>query len=298
MGDAHPRVSVVVPAWNRAALACEAVASVLAQTYRDFEVLVVDDGSTDGTAEAVRARFAGEPRVRVLRKENGGTATARNHGVEHARGGLIAFLDSDDLFLPGNLAAQVARLDASPEAALSVCDARYEGGWDRDGLTVFGATRRPPPASLEDVLDGGWILPSCTMLRADVARAVPFDPSYRWTEDSEFLARFFAAGHRRVVEPAVLTVYRKHPGQGSAPQKMTERAEARKQEAMRLLEAWASRSGDPDAVRVRLHRKRAQALVREGRLKEARPHLWVWWRHEPWEPRILAYLVRSLFSSA
>ena len=99
-----PRVSVIIPAYNRADLLPQAIASVLAQTYRDFEVIVVDDGSTDDTA-AVAEQFGRA--VRVIRQANAGEGAARNRGIVAATGELIAFLDSDDLWLPTKLARQV-----------------------------------------------------------------------------------------------------------------------------------------------------------------------------------------------
>ena len=125
-----PRVSVIIPTYNRAALVAEAVASVLAQTCRDFEILVVDDGSTDGTAEALAA-FAGQ--MTVLRQPaRRGVAAARNLGIAAARGRWLAFLDSDDLWLPEKLARQLAFLSAHPK--LLLC--QTEEIWVRRGVRV------------------------------------------------------------------------------------------------------------------------------------------------------------------
>ena len=108
------RVSVIMPAYNGAATIDEALRSIETQTYRDLEVIVVDDGSTDGTA----AICEGRPRLRLIAQENRGTAAARNHGIREARGELVAFLDQDDLWAPERLAAEVPVLDAEPEVGL------------------------------------------------------------------------------------------------------------------------------------------------------------------------------------
>lgn len=108
-----PRVSVVVPCFNYGRFVAEAVASILAQSFRDFEVIVVDDGSTDDTPDVLR-RIT-DPRVRVLRQANQGCAAARNAGRALARGEFLAFLDADDLWRPTYLERQMEVLDAEPE---------------------------------------------------------------------------------------------------------------------------------------------------------------------------------------
>ncbi len=112
-----PAVSVILPVYNRAALVERALASVLQQSYRDLEVLVVDDGSTDGTAAQVAAHP--DPRVRLIRRDrNYGQASARNLGVARAQGWLLAFQDSDDEWLPEKLARQVALLAPRHDLAM------------------------------------------------------------------------------------------------------------------------------------------------------------------------------------
>ena len=116
LGVTMPRVSVIIPTYNRAAWVAEAVASVLGQTCRDFELIVVDDGSRDATLEALGPFMA---RLLYLRREScGGVSAARNLGAAAARGEWLAFLDSDDLWLPSKLAWQAAVLEALPTVAL------------------------------------------------------------------------------------------------------------------------------------------------------------------------------------
>jgi len=124
-----PVVSVIIPTHNRTALVREAVASVKAQTYRDYEILVVDDASTDDTQEALAAWRE----VRVLRQAcRRGVAAARNLGIAAARGEWLAFLDSDDLWLPEKLARQIFLLEGQPE--LLIC--QTEETWVRRGVRV------------------------------------------------------------------------------------------------------------------------------------------------------------------
>ena len=127
-----PAVSVVLPTFNRRALLLEAAESVRAQTFTDWELVVADDGSTDGSAEAVEA--LGDPRIRVLRLPRvGRAAVARNAGVRAARGEWIAFLDSDDAWEPRKLAVQV---DAMRAAGVR---------WSYTDLVLVDDARRPVP---------------------------------------------------------------------------------------------------------------------------------------------------------
>jgi glycosyltransferase involved in cell wall biosynthesis len=116
-----PRVSVVLPTKNRAALLRRSVASVLAQSYRDFELIVVDDGSTDDTPAVLQA--IDDERLRVVRRESSsGVGAARNAGIAHARGELLAFQDDDDIWLCDKLARQVAYLEtADASVGLVLC---------------------------------------------------------------------------------------------------------------------------------------------------------------------------------
>ncbi len=141
------RVSVIIPTYNRAAWVMEAVASVLAQTYRDFELIVVDDGSTDGTLAAL-ASLGGEVKI-LRREERQGVSAARNLGARAAVGDWLAFLDSDDLWLPDKLACQVEYLKANPD--LVIC--QTEETWIRNGVRV-----NPPEACRK--VGGDIFLPS------------------------------------------------------------------------------------------------------------------------------------------
>jgi glycosyltransferase involved in cell wall biosynthesis len=111
-----PRVSVLMTVYNGLPYLPKAIESILAQTFQDFEFVIVNDGSTDGTA-AYLATLE-DPRIHVIERENGGTAAAANQGLQHCRGEYIARMDSDDISLPERLAEQVAFLDAHPEVGL------------------------------------------------------------------------------------------------------------------------------------------------------------------------------------
>ncbi|TMV84175.1 glycosyltransferase family 2 protein [Thioclava sp. BHET1] len=116
-----PRASIVVPAYNTEATLKETLLSLLAQSFSDLEIIVVDDGSAPASAAATAAIVASlaDPRLRLVVQANRGLAGARNSGIHHARGSYIGFCDGDDLWLPGKLAAHVAHLDACPEVGIS-----------------------------------------------------------------------------------------------------------------------------------------------------------------------------------
>ncbi len=281
----------MVPTYERAALVVEAVASVLGGTFEDLEVLVVDDGSTDDTGVRVQALAADDPRVRYVKQENGGASSARNRGLDLARGAYVAFLDSDDLYLPGHLASQVRALEANPEADVVLCDARYEGGWKEDGQTVFGRRHFRPPVDLCALLDGAWVLPSTLMARRARIGDVRFDESYRVCEDLEWLCHLYAAGLRGVLNPEVLTRYRRHGAQANDDD------EGIRLGTLRVLEAYADHAGRVGARlhRYQVERRRATHLVKTGRWREARPHLGAWLRRR-FSSRAFRWWLRSLLA--
>lgn len=121
---ANPLISCIIPVFNGERYLGEALDSILAQTYRPIEIIVIDDGSTDGTGELV-ARYG--DRIRYFRQNNEGAPTARNAGLSAARGAFIAFLDSDDLWHPEKLERQMARFEARPE--LDLCVTHLQRFW-------------------------------------------------------------------------------------------------------------------------------------------------------------------------
>jgi glycosyltransferase involved in cell wall biosynthesis len=167
-------------------MAREAVDSVLAQSGAAFELIVVDDGSTDGTSATLASEYG--DRIRLLTTENRGVSAARNLGVARGAGELIAFLDSDDLWLPGKLAAQVAFMQANPHAR--IC--QTEEIWIRNGRRVNPCRHhgKPDGEIFERSLDLCLVSPSAVLLRRDLfERLGGFDESLPACEDYDLWLR-------------------------------------------------------------------------------------------------------------
>ena len=180
-----PLVSVIIPTYNRGWILKEALESVLAQDFRDFELIVVDDGSTDGTAELLAA--CGPP-VRVLTQPNRGVSAARNLGLSAARGQLVAFLDSDDLWLPAKLKEQVGFFRANPEAM--ICQTQEL--WIRDGVRVNPKERHRKFSGMifERCLPLCLVSPSAVMMRTCLFEVVGvFDEQLPACEDYDLWLR-------------------------------------------------------------------------------------------------------------
>ncbi len=185
-----PLISVVIPAYNAAPTLGATLASVLAQTWQDFEILVIDNGSDDDTG-AIAHRF-GDPRLQVLRQGALGVARARNAGLERARGDYIAFLDSDDLWTPDKLADQLAALAAAPEAALAYSWTDYIDEQDQflfPGSHITASGDVYAQLFVNNFLENG----SNPLVRRSALAAVgPFDPDLPPAEDWDLWLRLAA----------------------------------------------------------------------------------------------------------
>jgi teichuronic acid biosynthesis glycosyltransferase TuaG len=266
-------VSVIMPAYNAGRHVAESVRSVLGQTYADWELVVVDDGSTDGTAGVVKGLAARDARIRYVRRENGGQAAARNTGLGEARGRLVAFLDADDLWLPGKLSAQVALMEERG------VDLVYTDGYIfSDGGEVSPDERfniLPGEARGEEMFRALFALNRIgtlsVLVRREALDAVGrFDESraYQNCEDYDLWLRLAKWGASFYGMEEKLMRYRRH-------------AAATTYTASRLLTPMLAvilkHAGDPalDPALVKrrgrgLYRDLIAALVAEGRVEEAR----------------------------
>ena len=256
----RPRVSVVTPAYNAAPYLQQALDSMLGQTFTDFEMIVVDDASSDATLEILVANR--DPRLRVVRNaQNLGVVGSRNRGMSLARGALIAPFDADDVSLPNRLAKQVAYLDAHPETTLIGTGTRYlEGGAVRPGKLVS----RTEPVLLRWYLHvGNPFGHSTVMYRASAVAALGelMIEEYFYAEDFEYFHRLMTQGEVGFLnEPLVL--YRRHPGAVS----MKYEAVMQEHAALVLERAYRPWFGDgaraaADTVMLLLFQRRAPQSV-------------------------------------
>ncbi len=205
-----PQVTAIIPVRDRAALVARAIDSVLRQTHPSFELVVVDDGSRDATP-AVLSSYGS--RLRRVRLPPSGRSAARNAGIAQARGAWLAFLDSDDAWVPEKLARQAAFHAANPDVAMSAHGLEI--------VTPDGHAEPAPPRTRAERLGESFLgladhfafVLSAVMVRADAARTVGgFDPEFDGTEDLDFALRV-ARGFRVGVFADCLTRYHLHDGQ-------------------------------------------------------------------------------------
>jgi glycosyltransferase involved in cell wall biosynthesis len=238
-----PRVSVVIPAYNAAATIGQALDSVFAQTFQDFEIVVVDDGSTDSTSEVLAAY---RDRVRILTKVNEGKpATTRNLGVRAARGELVAFLDADDWWRDVKLARQAALLDRKPEVGLVyTADATV----DADGkiLSVNPCPVEARGHIYELLTVHNVMVGSSVMARRDaILKAGGFDESLTSIENWDLWIRISRDWVIEYIDEP-LTLYRVHAGNRSSD------VELRRQNVFRVLAKYHdARDRSPGARRRR-----------------------------------------------
>ena len=183
--ERKPQLTVIIPTYNRGWILKEAIDSVLTQDYKDFELIVVDDGSTDNTSE-ILASYGND--IKVLFQENKGVSAARNRGIAEASGQFIAFIDSDDLWLPQKLSTQVEFFNQTPDAL--IC--QTEEVWIRKGKRVNPKMRHKKPSGMifEPSLELCLVSPSAVMIRRVLFdRVGAFDVTLPACEDYDLWLR-------------------------------------------------------------------------------------------------------------
>ena len=203
-----PQVSIIIPTYNNEKFIGQALDSVLAQTCKSWEMIVVDDGSEDGTADVVAA-WRGE--VEYFYQDNAGPSSARNRGLASARGEFVVFLDSDDMLLPSKLSDQLACFDIDVGLGL------IHSGWQTVDSNANPIETIEPWQQVEALDLKGWLqchpfcLPAVMFRRSLLEQAGGFDPNLHQAEDIDLILRIMIAGARAQWLRKTTTLYRQHP---------------------------------------------------------------------------------------
>jgi len=300
MAEQAPFVSVIVPTYNRARYTGEALDSILAQTFPDFEAVIVDDGSTDDTLDVIRP-YLSDSRFKLIQQANQGTAAARNTAISHARGEWIAFLDCDDLWLPRKLALQAEVIRSYPRAAL-IFGNGIEFDEERD-IGPFFRKREvfPDGADLRRVLTRNCFWTSSVMVRRrDVLEVGMLRADASGVDDYDLWLKVLERGGetRGVWEPVVRYRKRKE-SQGTNKAVMFGRL-------LRVYEEACERLDEPCLKAVAQYcvaRARADLLMVKAReslgegssgLPACRRYMYAAWRECPANTKPLRLLLMSL----
>lgn len=203
----HAEVAVVIPAYNCASTLAAAIESVLAQTYRDFRIFVIDDGSTDTTAEIMRLY---SDRCVCLSQPNTGVSSARNRGILESSGKYIAFLDADDLWHPSKLERQIQLLNLNPDAGLVYSDFSISG--EAQSVDSFFAQTHVPPDGrvFEELLRECLVSTPSVVVRRQVLEEVGlFNESLQVCEDMNLWLRIASCWNLAVIPEVLVTVRRR-----------------------------------------------------------------------------------------
>jgi glycosyltransferase involved in cell wall biosynthesis len=271
-----PLYSVIIPTFNRARLVCDAIDSILEQGVERerLQVIVVDDGSTDGTEAEVLARYGGD--VRYTRQPNQGAAAARNQGLALATGELVAFLDSDDVWLPGKIAAELALFTRHPEVDGVISDSEF---WEVDRLVTpsrFRSLGLEASAGQDAVPLSAWpprwlrqsiVSTCCITFRREVLARIglpAFKPSLPTHEDWEFEIRLYNCCTVMAL-PQVLARIRRFPDDTRRSRGSLRRQLQLRYEILRQARNLPLRNAEADRAAREMQCECARRLAREAR---------------------------------
>jgi len=326
-----PLVSVVVPTYNRAHLIGRTLDSVRAQTWRDLEIIVVDDGSTDDTRARIEALAVEDPRVRYVYKTNGGPASARNAGFANARGDYVALIDSDDTWYPWKLTLQVRCMERYPALGMTwtdmemidpsdrVVEPRYlrhmytaYRWWTDDELfpqsfalselvpdfaDVVGSARLRVGNIFSKMIMGSLVHTSTVMLRRErLERVKGFDESLRRSgEDYDFHLRTCREGPVGLLDLPAIQYQQGLPDRLTAKKYNVYMAENLLKTIVPVIERDRALIDLPDAMirrtLAKAHAWLAYERLERGEVDEARKHYLESLRQRPWQPSIMKPLL-------
>jgi len=200
-----PGVSVIIPTYNAARYLPEALESVMGQTYKDIEVIVIDDGSTDDTGEIVQSYRARDRRIRYCLQDNSGPAAARNHGMREANGDYIAFLDADDLWMPRKLEKQVTVLDRDVRIGFIYCDSLFVDAGLREIPDYVRKIKLVRGDIVDDLYHDFFLMPPAVVMRVSCRSTIGyFREDMRVGEDYEYFLRLASRYRAEVIEEKLM----------------------------------------------------------------------------------------------
>ncbi len=246
-----PAVSIIIPSYNHGRFLPQALKSVLSQSFSDFEVIVVDDGSTDDTSEIISDYL---DRVKYRYQVNQGPSASRNHGMREATGEYLMFLDADDVLLPGKLEIQVKALEQHPEWGVVYSAWQY---MDQTGTPILSAVRPKKQGQLlkEWLLRSFFFPPGCALMRQECFQTCGFfDESLSASEDTDYWMRLALAGYAFGYVDEVLFGYR--ISQGSITSNFRNQI---KNEYLRLDKFYAQPALEEDILALK---SKAYAILR------------------------------------
>lgn len=247
----NPKISVIIPAYNQAHYVAQAIQSVLVQTCPDFELIIVDDGSTDATPLIIAG--IQDPRMRVIRQSNTGLSAARNAGLDQSSAPFVTFLDADDYFLPHKLELLLNFMESHPELGLGAGKPRYVDNADN---VIPSSKTTPVPLKLPECLFENPICVSAILLRRTWLKQVGFfDETLRACEDWDLWLRLLAVRCPMAWIEHEVVAYRIHPGQ------MTSQAERMRSAIFTVLTKFFAQPGLADEIIAHKNKAFASGLV-------------------------------------
>jgi len=268
-----PRVSVLIPCYNTARFVAEAMESVFSQTYRDYEVVVVNDGSPD-TPELEQALAPWRDKITYVHTENCGLAGARNNGIQASRGALIALLDSDDIWEPNFLQVLVGLLEEDPGIDVVYSDAVLFGLTDCQGQTLMDMFPPQEEITFDSILSSRvWVfVVSCIVRREVLVRVGGFDQDLRYAEDLDLWLRIAHAGSKFLPCSQPLVRYRKRAGSLTAECSPDQEIRRRIQLYEKLSDKLDLTPEQKRAIELVVQRKKAEITGLKPAIRK-----FVWW---------------------
>jgi teichuronic acid biosynthesis glycosyltransferase TuaG len=294
------RFSVVIPTYNRAQILEKAVSSVLTQSYTDFEVIVIDNGSTDHTKEIIDGIKNKDSRVTYFWQENSGSpAGSRNTGICHAQGEWLAFLDSDDLFHPQKLERVNQYLRHHPDLVAIAHGAEVKQGSKIIEIRGIKKGLRPQPTFDTLLLQGNFLTTSATLIRRNILeKSGGFNPckEFAMVEDYDLWLRLARLGSWGFMDEILTTQF-------VQPDQLSHNIEVQ-QENLRHLLMIHLQNLDPNIYKIKRLQRICHARVdyykgklylRAKQSKRAIPNLWSALLKYPWSPKAWWFLLRAIF---